>query len=54
MAEEVSRMKVGDLVKQVSWDGLGVVIYFGQCWSVELANMRMKKGGDLRYECVQN
>ena len=33
---------------------VGVVIYFGQCWSVELANMRMKKGGDLRYECVQN
>ena len=25
---------------------VGVVIYFGQCWSVELANMRMKKGGD--------
>ena len=25
---------------------VGVVIYFGQCWSVELANMRMKKSGD--------
>lgn len=25
---------------------VGVVIYFGQCWSVELANMRIKNGGD--------
>ena len=25
---------------------VGVVIYFGQCWSVELAHMRIKKGGD--------
>ena len=33
---------------------VGVVIYFGQCWSVELANMRMKKGGDPRFDCVQN
>ena len=25
MVEEVSRVKVGDLVKQVSWSGIGVI-----------------------------
>ncbi|WP_186538859.1 YihY/virulence factor BrkB family protein [Synechococcus sp. BIOS-E4-1] len=33
---------------------VGVVIYFGQCWSVELANMRIKKSGDPFFHAVQD
>ena len=33
---------------------VGVVIYFGQCWSVELAQMRIKKGGDPLPDTVQD
>ena len=33
---------------------VGVVIYFGQCWSVELANMRMNKDGDPLVNLSQN
>ena len=33
---------------------VGVVIYFGQCWSVELANMRIKKGGDPFIQLAQD
>ena len=33
---------------------VGVVIYFGQCWSVELANMRKNKDGDPLLKLSQN
>ena len=33
---------------------VGVVIYFGQCWSVELADMRMKNGADPRFDFVRD
>ena len=33
---------------------VGVVIYFGQCWSVELAYMRIKKGGDPFVDVAQD
>ena len=33
---------------------VGVVIYFGQCWSVELANMRIKKSGDPFFHAVRD
>ena len=33
---------------------VGVVIYFGQCWSVELANMRIKNGGDPLLKVVRD
>lgn len=33
---------------------VGVVIYFGQCWSVELAHMRMNKDGDPLVNFSQN
>ena len=54
---EKSRKKDGTFKKSglTLWIWMvGVVIYFGQCWSVELAYMRIKKGGDPFVDVAQD